>query len=183
MLERDTRSRNEWFSAVFFVLLEFMPDSSAGQMSVSDDAISRVSVHGRSNESLVVAVNAAVRDASRRLADPECQKIFSDFQDRAGQTLARVLEAKRETGRSYVHWIIFYNASEEGLCLHRAKVAGTNPGDRIVHVCPQFTRTQRTDPGYAATLIIHEQLHSLGLGEDPPSSAAITRQIIARCGR
>lgn len=183
MLERDTRSRNQWFSAVFLVLLEFMPSFSAGQTSSSEDVISRVTVHGRSNESLVAAVSAAVRDASRRLADPGCQQIFSDFQDRAGQSLARVLEAKGETGSSYVRWIIFYNGSEEALCLHRAKVAGTNPGDRIVHVCPQFTRTQRADPGYAAALIIHEQLHSLGVGEDPPSSAAITRQIIARCGR
>jgi hypothetical protein len=42
---------------------------------------------------------------------------------------------------------------------------------------------QRRDPGLTAALIIHEELHSLGLGENPPSSQAITAQVIARCGR
>jgi hypothetical protein len=35
----------------------------------------------------------------------------------------------------------------------------------------------------AAALIIHEELHSLGLAENPPSSAAITDRVISRCGR
>jgi hypothetical protein len=32
-------------------------------------------------------------------------------------------------------------------------------------------------------MIIHEELHSLGLGENPPDSKEITQQVIARCGR
>ena len=31
-------------------------------------------------------------------------------------------------------------------------------------------------------ILIHEALHSLGLGEDPPSSDYITERIRARCG-
>jgi hypothetical protein len=31
-------------------------------------------------------------------------------------------------------------------------------------------------------MIIHEILHSLGLGENPPSSDEITKQVAARCG-
>ena len=30
--------------------------------------------------------------------------------------------------------------------------------------------------------IIHEMLHSLGLGENPPESVAITAQVLKRCG-
>jgi hypothetical protein len=32
-------------------------------------------------------------------------------------------------------------------------------------------------------MVIHEMLHSLGLGENPPSSREITKQVTARCGR
>jgi hypothetical protein len=39
------------------------------------------------------------------------------------------------------------------------------------------------DPSLAAALIIHEELHSLGLGEDPPTSKEITAKVIERCGR
>jgi hypothetical protein len=42
---------------------------------------------------------------------------------------------------------------------------------------------QHRDPGVAAALTIHEELHSLGLSENPPTSQAITAQVIARCGR
>jgi hypothetical protein len=63
-------------------------------------------------------------------------------------------------------------------------VAGTNPGDRLVRVCGQrFKSIVRTDSGYAAALVIHEELHSLGLPENPPSSDAITRRVVEHCGR
>ena len=32
-------------------------------------------------------------------------------------------------------------------------------------------------------VLIHELLHSLGLGENPPDSAAITDRVMARCER
>ena len=34
----------------------------------------------------------------------------------------------------------------------------------------------------ARAVIIHEALHSLGLGENPPSSQAITARVLNRCG-
>ena len=36
--------------------------------------------------------------------------------------------------------------------------------------------------GSLATVVIHEELHSLGLGENPPSSQEITRRVESRCG-
>jgi hypothetical protein len=30
-------------------------------------------------------------------------------------------------------------------------------------------------------VVLHETLHTLGLGENPPDSRAITRQVTARC--
>jgi hypothetical protein len=35
----------------------------------------------------------------------------------------------------------------------------------------------------ADVLLIHEMLHSLGLGENPPSSREITEHVVARCGK
>jgi len=34
----------------------------------------------------------------------------------------------------------------------------------------------------AEAVIIHETLHSLGLGENPPTSDEITRRVFSRCG-
>jgi hypothetical protein len=33
----------------------------------------------------------------------------------------------------------------------------------------------------AEAYVIHEMLHSLGLGENPPSSLAITAKVMSRC--
>jgi len=40
---------------------------------------------------------------------------------------------------------------------------------------------QRSEPGVAESLVIHEVLHTLGLGENPPASVEITRRVEARC--
>jgi hypothetical protein len=44
-------------------------------------------------------------------------------------------------------------------------------------------RTQMTGfDAAAAVLLIHELLHAIGLGENPPASEAITARVVARCG-
>ena len=35
----------------------------------------------------------------------------------------------------------------------------------------------------AEIIVLHEALHTLGLGENPPLSAVITDRVAARCGR
>jgi hypothetical protein len=140
-------------------------------------------VLGRIDPDLIRAINGAVRQASRKLAKPACQSVFSDFTDANSRTLRENLDARRENGASYLKWLIFVNGSEDQYCLRSRQAAGTNPGDRVVRVCGLFKYIQATDPGYAAVLIIHEELHSLGLGENPPGSAEITQRVLARCGR
>jgi hypothetical protein len=39
-----------------------------------------------------------------------------------------------------------------------------------------------TNRGFAAVIVLHEALHSLGLEENPPSSEEITYRVMARCG-
>ena len=62
--------------------------------------------------------------------------------------------------------------------------AFTSPGSQVVRFCgDRFTRAiSRRGIGFLATAVIHEELHSLGLGENPPSSTEITRRVEFRCG-
>lgn len=180
MFERDTARKVLCFEALLLLLL--LADAASGQTENAAEE-TRVSVLGRIDPNLIRAINGAVRQASRKLAEPACQSVFSDFKDADGRTLRENLEARRQDGASYVKWLIFVNGSEDQYCLRSRLAAGTNPGDRVVRVCGQFNYIQTTDPGYAAVLIIHEELHSLGLGENPPSSAEITQRVVERCGR
>jgi Tol biopolymer transport system component len=52
----------------------------------------------------------------------------------------------------------------------------TNPVLRIGQ-----PKVQLRDPDLSASLIIHESLHALGLGEDPPSGRDITQRIERQC--
>jgi len=52
---------------------------------------------------------------------------------------------------------------------------------RPVFVCPNFRKEAERDPWSAENWIIHEMLHTLGLGENPPSSREITQRVNERC--
>jgi hypothetical protein len=143
-----------------------------------------VSVLGPRDPRLIRAVTLAVRDASDRLESAECRLVFSDFTDAVGATLAANLTALDHTGQSYLRWLIFHNGSREAYCDRGNVALAADPGSRFVAVCGvRFVELQRQEPGYAAALVIHEQLHVLGLRENPPSSVEITRRVIERCGR
>lgn len=59
-------------------------------------------------------------------------------------------------------------------------MAFTAPGSRVVHVCvDQLKQVQLGQPDYVIAALIHEILHTLGLGEDPPSSSDIARRVLA----
>ncbi|HEX9147516.1 MAG TPA: hypothetical protein VF958_00010, partial [Thermoanaerobaculia bacterium] len=119
---------------------------------------------GRIDQDLIRAVNVAVREAARKLEAPACQMVFSAFQDAAGHTIRENLHAKRQSEVLYLKWLIFVNGSEDHFCLDSQIIAGTNPGDRFVRLCgSRFKSIVRSDTGFAAALIIHEELHSLGL--------------------
>ena len=54
---------------------------------------------------------------------------------------------------------------------------------RRVFVCKTFAEVQLRQPGVAESMVIHEILHTLGLGETPgqPTSIEITQRVEARC--
>jgi hypothetical protein len=128
------------------------------------------------------AVRWAVAGARRRLEQAACQSLFSEFSDASGRTLQSNLDALGQTGAEHLGMILFTDGSDR----HRCKVAGplafTTPGSGVVYVCGRvFRDLARRDPRFVEAILIHEMLHTLGLGENPPSSAEITERVLAAC--
>ena len=73
------------------------------------------------------------------------------------------------------------DGSERRLCRWSNVQLLTVPHLPRVWVCGRFPATQVREPAMAESLLIHEMLHTLGLGENPPSSLEITRRVSDRC--
>jgi len=122
----------------------------------------------------------AVEGAARRLSDPRCQQVLSDFTDPTGLTLFEGLALRRLSPLDHVRDVWFLKGDTQPLCNKRTTSAFTVAGGRLVFMCPRLFRRQVSK--YDELLLIHEILHTLGLGENPPSSDAITKQVAVRCG-
>jgi hypothetical protein len=127
------------------------------------------------------AVTKAVVGAIRRLEQATCRRIFTDFGDARNRSLQAGLDALGMTAPAYLQMIGFYDGSAHRRCERSTIQAFTTPGHRVVFVCPRFTRTQLTEPEAAEMVVLHEALHTLGLGENPPTSTQITRRVTERC--
>ena len=124
-------------------------------------------------------VSAAVEGAARRLRDPRCQEVLSDFTDARGRTLAAALAERGVTAADHLRTVWFLDGQGYPACDKRATHAFSVTGGRLVFVCP--TLLKRPVGKYDEILMIHEVLHSMGLGENPPTSEAITNQVAKRC--
>ncbi|HSB63779.1 MAG TPA: hypothetical protein VLJ18_06410 [Thermoanaerobaculia bacterium] len=128
-------------------------------------------------------VSGAARNAITKLERPQCLAVLSDFRDGQGRLLKENLESRRMTAPEFFVKLTFVDGSRVALCGRPEVAAGTNPGQSVIAVCPEtFARVSRKEPGIAANVLIHEMLHALGLGEDPPTSEEINRQVGKRCG-
>jgi hypothetical protein len=126
----------------------------------------------------------SLEEAARKLGDSRCQEILTDFADLSGRRLDVGLAAIGQTVPSYIGYVLFYDGRATQPCTDHQVLAWTTPGSRAVFICwDQFAARQRASNGYAANILIHETLHTLGLGENPPDARQITAQVIARCGR
>jgi hypothetical protein len=182
MWRRDTAVRVIWLETALAVLILLESNSAIAQGA--DSAQERpISVLGRRDPVLARAINVVVPRAAEKLQNERCQQLLSEFRDDNGRTLQENLEERGESPSGYLRWLIFVNAAEEGFCVQRGMIAATNPGDRIIRLCSPFRAIALSDPAHAADLLIHEELHSLGLGENPPSSYEITRKVVGHCGR
>jgi hypothetical protein len=127
------------------------------------------------------AVERARDGAARRLEDAECRRVFSDFHDAQGRTLEQNLAEWAMDPAEYLRIVPFADGSGEPLCRRGDVMLVSMPNVPRVIVCPRFAEVERLRPGAAPIMVIHEMLHTLGLGENPPTSAEITRRVEARC--
>lgn len=132
-----------------------------------------------------MAVKRALLAAKLRLGASQCQQVFSEFRSsRVDRPLSEVLEQLGRTPAEHLDTLTFEDGSRRDRCTSSANLAFTWPGRDRVYVCPtQFLRAVRNDPVYAEMILIHELLHTLGLGENPPTSLEITARVTERCGR
>jgi hypothetical protein len=136
----------------------------------------RVQVHNEVGQ----AVTRALARADRLLTEPACQEVLNDFRDVSGRTLKEVLEASDVSARGYLRWIVFSDGRGLKPCSRKDTFAVTEPGSRVVFICP--TAFVEGNPEETEAALIHEMLHTLGLGENPPRSRDITAGVRRRCG-
>jgi hypothetical protein len=125
----------------------------------------------------------AVKDAARRFQQADCRRLLTDFTDESGNPLSANLSPLAMTPAEFIErGLLFVDASDERPCLTDLRAAFTSPGSRVIFVCASRLVPLNSEPSpKIALLIIHEALHALGLGENPPTSASITRQVARRC--
>ena len=122
--------------------------------------------------------------ARQRLAEPRCEAVLDAFAAESERPLRDRLGESGQSAAGYLGLIIFYDGSKHPRCEDRRIMAVASPGSRVVHVCPEQLRERaRRNPLWAEATLIHEALHTLGLGENPPSSQEITSRVIRRCRR
>jgi hypothetical protein len=127
------------------------------------------------------AVQRAVGVAVRKLARPGCATVYADFPLPDGDTPRSRLDSMGLGPEEFLETLVFVDGSRERVCQTGNAGLVTSPGTRLIRVCPRFVDFQLRNPGMSGVLIIHESLHSLGLGENPPTSSEITQRVERRC--
>jgi len=130
-----------------------------------------------------MVVEDAIKGAVRRLAAPDCQLVLDEFRDGEGQPLKARLDRLNQTIVEYLANVYFVDGDESEQCRRDLTIAAyTEPGSRVIFVCgDRFARQFARRTAGGEILVIHELLHSLGLGENPPTPAQITARVLDRC--
>ena len=133
-----------------------------------------------SDPSVRFAFHKAYAVAARRLEDAACREVLFDFGEGTGRMLSERLRIAGSAA-AFLGTLSFAERDESPSCRGGA-YAHTYPGVALVFLCGQrFKEATKQDAGFGATILIHEMLHSLGLGEGPPSSREITAAVKRRC--
>jgi hypothetical protein len=129
------------------------------------------------------AAQSAIAGAQARLRESSCRSVLGDFATAEGQLLQERLEALGMEPDDYLMTLVFVDGDAQKACASGRALAGTRPGSQVVSLCSRaFTEAERRNSRLAEAIVIHEMLHTLGLGEDPPQSRQITAKVLERCG-
>lgn len=175
------RDRRRWRGAVLGVLLPLAtagPARARPETPAAGAGVFRIDLGGATAEVLRVLLAGAYE----RLGSERCQSLLSTYSDRTGRTLRERLDELGHSSQSYLGLVVFADGSGRRRCQDPHTLAVTAPGSRVVFVCPRtLQRWYAEDRAYAEATLIHEMLHSLGLGENPPPSREITERVLERC--
>ena len=129
------------------------------------------------------AVRGAVEGAAARLARRGCQDVLSDFTDESGQNLATGLETSGRSPAEAFGLLRFFDDRGAAQCHAGTTLAFTQTGSSLIRVCGrEFRDRSMRNRMTTEIIVIHEFLHALGLGENPPTSQTITERVAVRCG-
>lgn len=162
----------------------------AATSGLLDAGPKRLSPKKHPNPFEAAALERARAGAARSLHDPECLKLLTDFTDGAGRTLDQTLETWGLSAADYLQQaVLFEDGSSLPACQRTPALLVTVPGLPRVFLCTpdprvlhsRFAEIQVRSPEVAQAMVIHEMLHTLGLGENPPTTFEITEQVQRRC--
>jgi hypothetical protein len=171
----------QW-NVLVLVCASFVPAPPTAAAEPADTETAPFRVRLQDNEA-ARALARALHGADERLSQPACRAVLVDFLDTTGTSLQERMEAQGVSERAYLRRIVFAEDRHLRNCRSKDTLAATEPGSRVVFVCPTaFARAVSGNPEHAEATVIHEMLHTLGLGENPPSSQEITARVLARCG-
>jgi len=171
--------------ALLFVVAAFTSIASAEESGgVTPFGLSAAPVSFFIDRRLPPEFRPSVEEARRRLSDSRCADVLTDFEDVGGRRLDLKVADLHLTAAAYLSYVLFYDGRPTAECGFKSTLAWTTTGSRAVHICSnQFLAQQRWNVGYTANTLIHEMLHTLGLGENPPDPRVITTRVADRCGQ
>lgn len=154
-------------AAVFDAFAQETPDAQAAAI------VRRSSLDLRTRGSL----EAALRIAIRKLESSTCRDVVSAFPGAWNPPPPPASQAGAILGG-----IRFRNGMPYEVCRDSRILAFTHPGAGEVFLCGEtFNHAAFFTPEFAANILIHEALHTLGLRENPPTPGEITARIAAAC--
>jgi hypothetical protein len=127
--------------------------------------------------------------AAARLEGARCRGLLTDFKDRDGRTLDENLQPLGKSASGYLLGLPFLDGSGLNVCRSPSVTMAATPGLQRVFVCPsgvgilnsRLAQVDVRNASLAEAMVIHEMLHTLGLGENPPTTFEITRRVRERC--
>jgi hypothetical protein len=126
-------------------------------------------------------IRTALSRASTLLGHEACASIATSFTDQAGRPLSQRLQELGLGFQKYLTFVLFVDDTRSTRC-STGVIAHAVPGSRVVRVCTEeLKRTWQQDPSWTVATIVHEILHTLGLGENPPAPSVITNRILRQC--
>lgn len=191
--------REGWVVSCFFASVVAVPGLNASQ---THDAAERARAHQEAAATTAAAdtrgawprvqiadpvaakaLRAALNRAWALLGEPQCSRVLRDFSDGTGQSLERRLASLEVPVQEYLTRLVFIDDSRNRRCV-TGVLGFTEPGSRVVRLCVnEFKRVWLQDQQHTIAAVIHEMLHTLGLGENPPSSNEITKRVRSICVR